>query len=66
MSVRVEVLVRVVGTQTEPKVLTTLSLPPSMRAQNVFESPFGPIPVSRRDMALALRAAADELEGQQS
>lgn len=65
MSVQVQVLVRVVGTQAEPKVLTTLTLPAPLPSRSA-ESPFGPIPVNRLDLALALRAAADELEGLQS
>lgn len=58
MSVQVEILVRVVGSTSEPKRLITMGVPSD---RTTPESPFGNIPVSKDDIAIACETAAERL-----
>lgn len=57
MSVQIEILVRVVGSTSEPKVLSRLTAATPLRT----EQPFGRLPVSKETIALACETAAEVL-----
>ncbi|AWN07711.1 hypothetical protein HOT31_gp040 [Microbacterium phage Hendrix] len=59
MSVQIEILVRVVGSQQEPRVLSRLTASAPLKT----EQPFGRIPVSRETIAMACETAAEALRG---